>query len=633
MCGIAGFFGTFEKSLLYKMHAVQMHRGPDDDGIWYDKTINLGFSHRRLSIRDLSSAGHQPLFSRSKDVSIIYNGEIYNSEKFYNELVNDGYHFKGSSDTEVILNLYLKYGFELLNKLNGIFAFAIWDKRNKKLFLARDGMGVKPLYYSETSKGFIFASEIKALLKESSVSREINPTSLASYITYLYSPAPSTMLKSVKKLEPGYAMIIEEKKIYKKWCFYKTPLLQQIPKISINEAKIEIRNSIKTAVERQMVSDVPVGTFLSGGLDSSAITAFAKDKVSNEKLKCFTISIDNKMAKQEGITNDLPYAESVAKHLGVDLLKINVGPEMVNELTKMIYHLDEPQADPASLNTLFISRLAAKHGIKVLLSGAGGDDIFSGYRRHRALMLEKYWSYLPLSVRNVMSSAAKKLPDSPNNIRRIAKAFRYANLDDESRIASYFNWLDPDTVSNLLSDDIREKLPTVNPLELSLTNIPDGIPPLNKMLYLEQKYYLADHNLNYTDKMSMAAGVEVRVPFLDQNLVELAARLPINYKQRGKEGKWIFKKAMEGILPNKVIYRPKTGFGAPMRSWINGPLKTLVRDVLSETSIDNRQWFKNKTVKKLLLEDEKGKIDASYSIFALLCIELWARIFLDEDVI
>ena len=414
------------------------------------------------------------------------------------------------------------------------------------------------------------------------------------------------MLKSVKKLEPGFAMIIEEKKINKKWCFYKPPLLQQISKISINDAKIKLRNSIKTAVERQMVSDVPVGTFLSGGLDSSAITAFAKDKVSNEKLKCFTISIDNKMAKQEGITNDLPYAESVAKHLGVDLLKINVGPEMVNELTKMIYHLDEPQADPASLNTLFISRLAAKHGIKVLLSGAGGDDIFSGYRRHRALMLEKYWSYLPLSFRNVMTSAAKKLPNSPNNIRRIAKAFRYANLDDESRIASYFNWLDPDTVSSLLSDDIREKLPTVNPLKLSLANIPDRVPPLNKMLYLEQKYYLADHNLNYTDKMSMAAGVEVRVPLLDQNLVELAARLPINYKQRGKEGKWIFKKAMEGILPNEVIYRPKTGFGAPIRSWINGPLKTLVRDVLSETSINNRQWFNNKAVKNLLIEDNQG---------------------------
>ena len=220
MCGIAGFYGSFEPSLLSDMNLAQAHRGPDDSGVWYDKTCRVGLAHQRLSIRDLSPAGHQPLFSKRKDVSIIYNGEIYNTEDFYNELVMDGYHFVGSSDTEVILNLYLKYGFELLTKLNGIFAFAIWDSRNKQLFLARDKMGVKPVYYSKTSKGFIFASEIKALLKESSVSREINPMALASHISYLWSPAPSTMLKSVHKLEPGSAMIIQEGRVDKKWPFY-----------------------------------------------------------------------------------------------------------------------------------------------------------------------------------------------------------------------------------------------------------------------------------------------------------------------------------------------------------------------------------------------------------------------------
>jgi asparagine synthase (glutamine-hydrolysing) len=633
MCGIAGFYGSFEPSLLSDMNLAQAHRGPDDSGVWYDKTCRVGLAHQRLSIRDLSPAGHQPLFSRRKDVSIIYNGEIYNTEDFYNELVMDGYHFTGSSDTEVILNLYLKYGFEILSKLNGIFAFAIWDSRNKQLFLARDGMGVKPLYYSETSKGFIFASEIKSLLKESSVSRKINPVALASHITYLWSPAPSTMLKSVHKLEPGSAMIIQEGRVDKKWLFYTPTLLQQIPDISVNNAKIAVRNSVKTAVERQMVADVPVGTFLSGGLDSSAIAAFAKDMVGNERLKCFTISIDDKTSKKEGIVTDLPYAKRVADHLDVDLLTIHVGPEMADELTTMIYHLDEPQADPAALNTLFISRLAREHEIKVLLSGAGGDDIFSGYRRHWALMMEKYWSYFPNNIRRVMSAAAKRLPDSPITIRRIAKAFQYADLDGDSRIASYFNWLGPDTVNSLLSDELRAELPFINPLEQSLADIPENIPTLNRMLYLEQKHYLADHNLNYTDKMSMAAGIEVRVPLLDPDLVELAAQLPIQYKQRGKEGKWIFKKAMEGILPDDVIYRPKTGFGAPIRAWIHGPLKTLVWDILSESSINKRKWFDPKAVTQLLKEDEAGKTDASYSIFALLCIELWARIFLDKDII
>ena len=219
MCGIAGFYGSFEPSLLNDMNIIQAHRGPDDEGIWYDKNYGIGFAHRRLSIRDLSLAGHQPLFNKHNDVSIIYNGEIYDTEKYYNELISDGYHFKGSSDTEIILNLYLKYGVKLLSKLNGIFAFAIWDSRNNQLFIARDGMGVKPLYYSETSKGFIFASEIKSLLKETSVSREINPAAIASYITYLWSPAPLTMLKCVKKLEPGFAMIIKDQKTYKKWRF------------------------------------------------------------------------------------------------------------------------------------------------------------------------------------------------------------------------------------------------------------------------------------------------------------------------------------------------------------------------------------------------------------------------------
>ena len=633
MCGIAGFYGSFDPSLLEKMNLIQAHRGPDDEGIWYDRACKVGLAHRRLSIRDLTSAGHQPLFNKSKDVVIIYNGEIYNTKELHKELIIDGFHFTGSSDTEVILNLYLKYGFNILNKLNGIYAFAIWDNRIKKLFLARDKMGVKPLYYSETSKGLIFASEIKAILKESVVSREINAASLASHITYLWSPAPSTMLKSIQKLKPGFALVAQNGKVVKKWSFYTPTLIHKIPDIEINEAKVLVRNTIKTAVERQMVSDVPVGTFLSGGLDSSAITAFAKDMTGNEKLKCFTISLDNKTSEEEGIAVDLPYAKRVAKHLNVDLFTINAGPEMADELAKMVYHLDEPQADPASLNTLYISRLAREHGIKVLLSGAGGDDIFSGYRRHRALMMEKYWSYLPQGIRQIMSSVAKRLPGNPSSLRRIAKAFRYADFDNDSRIASYFNWLDPNVVKSLLSKELRAELPSINPLEYSLSEITDEIPPLNKMLYLEQKHYLADHNLNYTDKMSMAVGIEVRVPLLDPDLVELSARLPIKFKQNNKESKWIFKKAMEGILPSDVIYRPKTGFGVPMRNWIQGPLKKLVREILSETSINNRKWFDHKAVTQLIAQDQSGKIDGSYSIFQLLCIELWARIFLDEDII
>jgi asparagine synthase (glutamine-hydrolysing) len=631
MCGIAGFSGSFEPTLLKTMNRIQAHRGPDDAGIWSDKEYGIGLAHRRLSIRDLTQAGHQPLFNDKKEVAIIYNGEIYNTEQVYDDLVSEGYKFYGNSDTEIILNLYLKYGTDVLGKLNGIFAFAIWDSRNSQLFIARDGMGVKPLYYSSTPKGFLFASELKALLQESSVSRDIDPAAIQSHLTYLWSPGPSTILKQVKKLEPGFALIIKEGKVVDKWSFYQPPLIQQIPSYPLKDAIVAVRNAVETAVERQMVADVPVGAFLSGGLDSSAITAFAKKYAGADGLKCFTISIDDKDAKLDGMTADLPYAKRVAKHLDVDLLTVHVGPEIADELTTMIYHLDEPQADTSPLNVLFISRMAKDHGIKVLLSGTGGDDIFSGYRRHKALNMEKYWSWLPMKIRTSMSKTAKMLPNRPASLRRINKALRYANLEGDERIASYFNWLEPDSVNNLLSSELQAKLPIYNPLIKTLAAVPETMPALNRMLLLEQKYFLADHNLNYTDKMSMAEGVEVRVPLLDPDLVKLAANLPISYKQRGKEGKWIFKKAMEGILPNDVIYRPKSGFGTPLRTWLNGPLKALVRDILSESSISKRNWFDPKAVTQLLDDNEMGKVDGSYSIFALLCIELWGRIFLDEE--
>ena len=245
--------------------------------------------------------------------------------------------------------------------------------------------------------------------------------------------------------------------------------------------------------------------------------------------------------------------------------------------------------------------------------------------------MEKYWSYLPMSIRKLMASTAKRLPDNTSSIRRIAKALRYADLEGNNRIASYFKWLDTNTVNNLLSKELKSELPFFYNLEKSLDDIPEYTSDLNKMLYLEQNHYLADHNLNYTDKMSMAAGVEVRVPLLDKDLVELAAQLPVQYKQHGNEGKWIFKKAMEGILPDDIIYRSKTGFGAPLRAWIHGPLKSLLLDILSKSSINKRNWFDYDAVTKLLNQDKAGKIDASYSIFALICIELWARIFIDNN--
>ena len=389
MCGIAGFSGNLDIQLLRKMSDAILHRGPDDEGEFYDAAKGVGLAHRRLSILDVSPTGHQPMVSEDGAVVLVFNGEIYNFRELRMELEARGHRFRGHSDTEVLLALYMVKGEDLLPYLNGIFAFALWDARQRTLLLARDGLGVKPLYYAEGKSTVVFASELKALLRVSEVGRDVDPIALQHYLTYLWCPAPSTLVRSVKKLEPGCALVVRNGRIDRQWRFYQLPFHDVPETMSESEAIHQTRDALRTAVQRQMVADVPVGAFLSGGLDSSAVVAFARETSPGRRLKCFTMEMSAYDAAWEGIANDLPYAESAARYLDVDLHTIKVGPEMADDLSKMIYHLDEPQGDPAPLNVLSISRLAREHGVKVLLSGAGGDDIFTGYRRHRALMVER----------------------------------------------------------------------------------------------------------------------------------------------------------------------------------------------------------------------------------------------------
>jgi asparagine synthase (glutamine-hydrolysing) len=632
VCGIAGFSGRFSEDLLQRMGDSIAHRGPDDSGVQFESDSGIGLVHRRLSIIDLSPLGRQPMWDLSHTVAIVFNGEIYNYRELRQELVAGGFAFRSNSDTEVLLNLYLRDGEGMLGRLNGIFAFALWDPRDKRLFLARDGVGVKPLYCAESRDGFLFASELKALLQVPSLDRRLDPAALLRYMTFLWCPAPDTALASVKKLEPGHAMVVREGRVERRWRHYDLPNGREIVEVSAAEAARSVGDAVRLAVERQMVADVPVGAFLSGGLDSSAVVAFAKKQARERRLQCFTIGFDDDAAQAEGMTVDLPFAQKVARHLDVDLHVVRVGPEMADELPRMLYHLDEPQADPAPLNALFISRLARERGIKVLLSGAGGDDIFTGYRRHYALLQERYWSWLPQSARCALAAGASRLPASWPPTRRLAKAFQYAGLDRDERLASYFYWTPPALLASLCGPVLRESLaasPPSVPLLASLAHLPEGTRPLERMLYLEGKHFLADHNLNYTDKMGMAAGVEVRVPLLDPDLMALAATLPENYKQHGRIGKWIFKRAMEPYLPRDVIYRPKTGFGAPLRQWLRRELAPLVADLLSPGSLQNRGLFDLQSVTALVEMDRTGRLDGTYTIFSLMCIELWCRIFID----
>jgi len=632
MCGIAGFSGSYDQALLERMNAAMAHRGPDDSGLLVDEKHAIGLAHRRLSIIDVSSRGHQPMWDSTRTVAIVYNGEIYNFAELRRQLSEDGYAFHSQSDTEVILNLYLRDGEKMLESLNGIYAFALWDTRTNSLLVARDGFGVKPLYYAQTKLGMVFASELKALLQDPTIDRSIDPRSVRDHLIYLWCPSPHTMLRSVQKLPPGHAMLVRHGKAVRNWQFYHLPYDQELVDWPASDAVVQVRKYLARAVERQLVADVPVGAFLSGGVDSSSIVALAQRKLSGTRLKCFTIGFKGKDAQAEGMGKDLQYARRVSDHLGVDLKTVWVGSEMVDDLFRMIFHLDEPQADPAPINALFISRLARENGIKVLLSGAGGDDVFTGYRRHYAHQLERYWAWLPLSARKELRRLSERITPSSQLSRRFSKAFRYADLNGDERIDSYFHWISPSVIDPVFSAATRAALEDEKSTLVrdALADLPSSVLPLNRMLYLEGRFFLADHNLNYVDKVSMASGVEVRVPLLDPELVSLAARLPLRFKQHGRIGKWVLREAMKPYLPKAVLYREKAGFGAPLRHWLREDLRPLVEDVLSERSLRDRGIFDPAGVRRLVALNNERKLDATYPIFGMICIELWCRMFIDR---
>ncbi len=562
---------------------------------------------------------------------LVFNGEIYNFRELRRELGSAGVEFRGTSDSEVLLQLYLRDGEDMLRKLNGIFAFAIWDQRNQSLLIARDALGVKPLYFAELPAGIAFASEIKALLHLAPQSRELDPVSLHRYLSFLWCPGDGTPLRNVKKLQPGEAMTVRGGKITNRWTWYELPAFRGVePSLSLQESLSGTVSSLRTAVHRQLVADVPVGAFLSGGLDSSAVVKFACEQAPH--LQCF--SIDLVGGDDAGITGDLPYAKRVAEHLNVDLHVVSVSAtDMASDVEQMISQLDEPLADPAPLNVLYISRLARSHGMKVLLSGAGGDDLFTGYRRHAVLNYEKYWDWIPAAVRRGIAGSLGHLDQRRPFTRKLKTLAALASGTGDERLANYFLWADESRLSDLYTPEFRAGISgerAVRPMLSFLKRMPKSVSAMDRMLALEQRFFLADHNLLYTDKMSMAAGVEVRVPFLDLDLVDFAARIPDNLKQRGRTGKWILKKAMEPYLPHDVIYRPKTGFGAPLRRWTRNELRPLLNDVLSTESLQNRGLFSPSGVHKLMRDNESGKVDAAYTILSLLSIELWCRAYVDS---
>lgn len=633
MCGIYGILDLKgdsrpEERLLTKMGNVIHHRGPDDYGHFCDRQIALGM--RRLSIIDIEG-GHQPIANEDNTVWVVCNGEIYNFKELRAELETRGHLFRCRSDTEILVHLYEEEGVELFKRLRGMFAIALWDAKRSRLVLARDRLGKKPLYICREPGRFLFASELKSILEVCGISRKLSVQALREYLALGYVPAPWTLLEGIEKLLPGHFMIIEKGS---ERCEQYWDVPQGPPEIRSEGEWIEgVRDKLMEAVRIRLVSDVPLGAFLSGGIDSSAIVA-AMACLTNRPVKTYSIGFDG----GDHFYNELPYARIVAKAFGSDHHEIMVRPEIADLLPKLIWHLDEPIADSAFVTTYLVARLA-RESVTVILSGVGGDELFGGYRRYLGDNLVRYYRWLPRAMRTKwLPGLVAVLPqDRHSNLKnyiRYADAFmKSAESSSASRYTSYVTLFSPELQDSLLANGFGNGSYKSNGLASQTMGnyfaTTGGDSGLNQLIYVDIKTSLADDLLALTDKMTMAASIECRAPFVDQELVELAARIPASLKVRGFTMKYLLKKVVEPWLPSEILHRKKRGFGAPMGSWIRRDLEPLVKSLLSETQIKKRELFNWPIVRQIIDKHMAQKSDYTDQLLALINLELWCRIFLD----
>jgi len=634
MCGIAGYAGLHRPEILGPMCDALAHRGPDAEGTWHDREAGVGLGHRRLAIIDLSSAGRQPMANADGSVWLSYNGEIYNFPEHRERLARKGYPFRSHTDTEVLLALYDEQGLDFLEQLNGIFAFALWDSRERRLLLARDHAGIKPLYYSWDGRRLYFASEIKALLTIPEIPRELHLPAVADYLTFLWVPGEQTLLSSVKKLEPGHFLLWQDGKLDGRRWFH---LDYEPDETRTEEDWVEdVHDTFLRTTARQMVSDVPLGAFLSGGLDSSSIVACMRHAFPTRDITTYTVQIaSGSMAQEQGV-EDYPYAQEVARALDVELKSILLRPDVIDLLPRMIYHLDEPDADPAVFPSYLISKLARDDGTTVLLSGTGGDEVFFGYRSHLAYRLYERFGWLQSRSGAGAMALATWLSSSVLGVqnrlsRRLAKFGRGLRETGLRRHLALSDWS---------TEPVRRGLLTPAVTQATAAGIPEclqrygdefvGRGEINLHSHLLVQTFLAAHNFLYTDKTSMAVSLEARVPFMDVELMRLCARIPEHVKLHGRTTKWVLKQAMKRHLPNHLVERKKTGFGAPLRQWLQDDLREVTRAVRAPEHVRARGLFRPEAVQEVLRANDAGRADHAYLIYALLNLELWMQTFLDR---
>ena len=630
MCGINGIAFSersnrrIDESVLLAMRDEIQHRGPDDAGLFIDSNIGLG--HRRLSIVDVTH-GHQPMFNADKSVALVYNGEVYNHADYRDELESKGHKYQTTSDTETILYLYEEYGFECVEKLRGMFAFAIWDENQRQLFIARDRLGIKPLYYVHDDSGnLFFASEVKSLVKAGAITPKLNYSVLPDQLANHGTSFDETLYKGVKRLMPGHFLVWKDGEILieKYWDISFEPKHEEASDEKYVKRWLE---KFKESVKLRLMSDVPLGMFLSGGIDSSAIAAVMSEMVS-EPIKTFSVGFKEREA------NEFRYARIVAEKFKTDHHEITLTPqEFFAALPKLIRHEDEPLGFVASVPLYFVSKLAQKH-VKVVLTGEGSDELMAGYGRYaKTLMLlkygEKYESLTPGFVRNALKSGVSTLPDSLN--RKLGRTFLAREADVENLFFDNFAIFPKAMQEKLLTDEAKTKISDLNPYTFQNRWFEENNAHelLDKILFADMKTYLHEL-LMKQDQMSMAASVESRVPFLDQELVEFTAKMPTKMKLRGKDTKWILREAMKGILPEEILSREKMGFPVPVGSWLRNEFRHLIEEfVLSKRAL-SRGIFDADLIRRIVRKHNSGENHDMRLLF-LLNFEIWQRQIIENE--
>ena len=627
MCGIAGCYQQPNGEWLASvMSSALAHRGPDDDGLFCfaEGRVQVHLAHRRLSIIDLSSAGRQPF---SKDgLTLSYNGELYNYRQLRVELEGLGTRFRSSSDTEVVLEGWRQWGPRALERFRGMFAFALFDERTGHLVLARDHLGIKPLFVMPRNGGVVFASELKAIVAALGHELEIDRAALVASMLYYWIPDQRCAVRNVQKLPPGSWAEFHpdgQMTLHHYW------RLSEVAAEAAAGPPEDLSAVIEESVAAHLVADVPVSTFLSGGLDSSIVTVLAKR--TNPAIDAYTITFRPEDQRLEAMPDDAAYARVVARQFGIDLHEIEIAPDVVELLPQMVHVLDEPIGDPAAINTLLICQAAREAGVKVLLSGMGADELFAGYRKHYACVLAARYRRLPERIRSsIIRPSVERLPVSlgRQGLRRARWAKRFlsfAELPEEPAFRRSYTLYSPEELAGLLDPALTSHVDELIEEHAEVYNDSALDDHVNRMCLADGRLFLPGLNLAYTDRASMAASTEVRVPYVDVEVVRAAFSLPGSAKIAGRQGKAALKKAAEPWLPPEIVHRPKGLFSAPLRAWIRRDLRALVDDILVRGELVSSGFLRRRALDRLVEEDRLGREDRSKQIWQLLTLELWSR--------